>query len=245
MNEGYDNVVNRINQINERIREIQNLGRKALYGRVNSVSEQTSGGDTTREEAFSAALEQALLEQALESGDVLNSGMNSGTEEEGTGSFDLTALNALNQGVSLPAEAYEPGGSDASYNRLIQLTAGYFGIDSNLIRAVIRQESGFNPSAVSPKGAMGLMQLMPETAREMGVDNAFDPAKNIYGGTKYLQQMLSRYKGDLDRALAAYNAGPATVDSAGGIPEISETKNYIEKVRQFYREYSKNPLNRS
>ena len=78
MNDGYDNVVNRINQINERIREIQNLGRKALYGRVNSASEQTSGGDTTKEEAFSAALEQALLEQALESDDVLNSGMNSG-----------------------------------------------------------------------------------------------------------------------------------------------------------------------
>lgn len=231
MMENYDNVLSRITQINERIREIQNLGRKALYGAAQSAPSMSSEGPT-KEAAFTEALENALLQQALEQ------------EEETAGAFDVAAINRLGQNQYPSSAAGSVEGKEGIFANIIRLTSQYFGIDSNLIKAVIKQESNFDPNAVSSKEAMGLMQLMPKTAEELGVDDPFDPAKNIYGGTKYLQQLLSKYKGDLDLALAAYNAGPGAVDEAGGIPEMAETKNFVERVRQYYREYSKNPFNR-
>ncbi len=109
-----------------------------------------------------------------------------------------------------------------------------YNVDPALIRAVIQTESNWNSKAISSKGALGLMQLVPGTARQMGVSNAFDPKQNLDGGVRYLRTLLERYNGDLDKALAAYNAGPGAVDRAGGVPQYRETREYVRKVTDSY-----------
>ncbi|MDV6236341.1 lytic transglycosylase domain-containing protein [Leptospira ellisii] len=108
-------------------------------------------------------------------------------------------------------------------------------LDPALVQSVIKAESGFKADAVSPKGAVGLMQLMPSTADLLGVDDPSDPAENVAGGTKFLSDLLHKYK-NLDHALAAYNAGPGAVDRYGGIPPYKETQKYVEKVKRFYKQ---------
>jgi len=107
-------------------------------------------------------------------------------------------------------------------------------LDPDLINSVIRAESGFNPHAVSPKGARGLMQLMPQTASKLGVSNAFDPTANVDGGTRYLRELLERYNFDLIKALAAYNAGPQRVEQYRGVPPYHETQVYVAKIVRDY-----------
>jgi soluble lytic murein transglycosylase-like protein len=118
--------------------------------------------------------------------------------------------------------------------QMIREVSTRYRVDPALVRAVMQTESNWNSSAVSRKGALGLMQLGPGTAQQLGVNNAFDPKQNLDGGVRYLHMLLERYNGDLDKALAAYNAGPGAVDRAGGIPRYRETRNYVQKVTDSY-----------
>jgi len=118
--------------------------------------------------------------------------------------------------------------------RLVRAAAERHKVDPELVKAVISTESGWNPYAVSRKGAVGLMQLIPGTAQRYGVGNPFDPAQNVEGGTSYLRELLDHYNGDLRKSLAAYNAGEHLVDRSGGVPAIWETQRYVQKVTHAY-----------
>ncbi len=125
--------------------------------------------------------------------------------------------------------------SDDRVNNLIHRASRENALTPDLLRAVIRRESSFQPCAVSRAGAMGLMQLMPNTALDLGVRNPFDAEENVSGGAKLLRSLIDRYGGDLSLALGAYNAGPARVDAAGGVPEIPETQQYVREILERLR----------
>jgi soluble lytic murein transglycosylase-like protein len=135
-------------------------------------------------------------------------------------------------GASLIRTATKPASSRGAtaYDDLISQNAAHHNISPELVRAVIQAESGFNRYAVSPKGAMGLMQLMPATARDLGVSDPFHPAENIRAGVAYLASLLTRFKQNVEHALAAYNAGPARVERYDGVPPYRETQAYVKKI---------------
>lgn len=129
------------------------------------------------------------------------------------------------------------GGNEADFDQLIERFASRNKVPSSLVRAVIKAESNYNPKAISTAGAKGLMQLMPGTAANLGVQDVFDPAQNIAGGTKYLGDMLARFK-SIPKALAAYNAGPGAVNAYNGVPPYDETQTYVGRVMDLQRQYA-------
>lgn len=141
-------------------------------------------------------------------------------------SANTTAANATSSGSVSSPENLEEYFKEASET---------YGVDINLLKAIARQESNFNPSATSSAGAMGVMQLMPSTAKGLGVTNAYDAQENIMGGAKLMAQNLKKYNGDVSLALAAYNAGGGNVDKYDGIPPFKETQNYVKKVLGYYQ----------
>lgn len=128
-------------------------------------------------------------------------------------------------------------GAPPSIRDIVRRHAQFFDLDEALVHAVIKAESNFNPHVVSHKGAVGLMQLMPDTAAYLNVQNLTDPEQNIYGGTRYLRMMLDRFDGNLELALAAYNAGPTAVQRYGGIPPYPETRTYVARVKQYLNQF--------
>ena len=131
------------------------------------------------------------------------------------------------------------GGAErfARYDELIREAAGYYQLPEAFVRAIIKVESDYDPTALSVAGAQGLMQLMPETAGHMLVADAWDPRENVFGGCRYLRVLANMFNGDLDLTIAAYNAGEGSVIRAGGIPNIAETQDYVVKVKSWYRRY--------
>jgi len=141
------------------------------------------------------------------------------------------------EGAVLPRRTPAPGalaGGLRTFAELIRATAERYGVDRRLVEAVVQAESAGNPTAVSPKGARGLMQLMPERAAELGVRDPFDPRENVDGGVRHLRELLQRFGGDVTLALAAYNAGEGAVRAYGGVPPYPETREYVRRVRALY-----------
>lgn len=142
----------------------------------------------------------------------------------------ILKLYPIHPSVSVSVDQFTVLRPDQVYDALIAEAAERYGLNPALIKAVMRTESAFDPLAVSPVGAQGLMQLMPALAEEMGVKNAFDPRENILGGAKYLRKLLDSTKGSLSLTLASYNAGPGNVARYRGIPPFKETRNYVKKI---------------
>lgn len=145
--------------------------------------------------------------------------------------------NHLQPSESYPLQSTAPGATEPLFHSIIQKASDRYQVDPELIRAIIMTESSNNPRAVSGKGARGLMQLMPATAKALGVEDSFNPEHNIYGGVRYFRQLLDKFDGDTKVALAAYNAGSKKVRQYQGIPPFKATHYYINKVLSYYNRY--------
>lgn len=194
---------------------------QALQG-LNSIN-STSNAST---------LFQDFLSNMLTSEESLTNSIETNTL--GTSSLSLGLTNNVSLMPMSLTKLSSSSSSTSDFEEMIRIAAEKYNLPEKLISSVIKVESNFNPNATSYAGASGLMQLMPSTATSLGVENVFNPLDNIMGGSKYLKQMLEKYDGNVELALAAYNAGPGNVDKYGGIPPFKETQNYVSKVTQHY-----------
>ena len=207
----FSNAYSRVNEINNRINSIN-------QPQTIQVQPQTS---------FEKILAQSKSE--VESESIFKTEDNLPKLQE-----KKPVIKTNNPFGSLTTSNKDKAGMKAKIIGYIKNACDKYGVEEKLVHALVRQESGFNPNAVSKAGAKGLMQLMPGTARSLGVIDSFDPEQNIEGGVKYLKQMLDRYNGNKILALAAYNAGPGAVDKYSGVPPYKETQNYVKAILKNY-----------
>lgn len=192
----------------------------SIFDRINQIESQINSLD----QAFSAAPKKAATPAAPQPGaPSFQSIINSMTEGQ---RFSPSAVRSAGPSMHCPAE----------FESIISEASKKYNVDESLIKAVIRQESAYDPQATSYCGAQGLMQLMPETAKELGVQDAYNPRDNIMGGTKYLRRLLDQFDGNMTKAIASYNAGPGAVQQHGGVPPYPETQDYVSKVLGYYED---------
>ena len=240
MLEGLDDVLSRIDTIQKKIKRLSGYDERF----ANALQEkQKSEGEGT------PAADKAAL-------DLTNTDIDPMADDPLTGTPKFDAVNAIREAAvknQRVREAVAPRASDiasqaarlrpsaygdAAFDQYIRQASQQHGLPFALIKAVVHQESQFNPNAVSHAGAQGLMQSMPRTGQLLGLNNPFSPRENIMAGSAYLKEMMKRYNGNVALALAAYNAGPGAVDAAGGVPNYSETKTYVQKVLEYFGKYS-------
>lgn len=226
MLEGLDAVLSRIDTIQKQIK------------RLSGYDERFATALQEKQKAEHSALEKTGQDGAnSEAKDSLNGSARFSSAPAGREAAQQNQRvrdTIATQAARLRPSAY----GDAAFDQYIRQASLQTGLPFALIKAVVHQESQFNPNAVSHAGAQGLMQIMPQTGQLLGLNNPFSPRENIMAGSAYLKEMMKRYNGDVALALAAYNAGPNAVDAAGGVPNYSETKMYVQKVLEYFGKYS-------
>jgi soluble lytic murein transglycosylase-like protein len=204
---------------------------EAVLSRISQIEAMMNGGAAQAAAPVATAATTSDLTSAS-NGASFAGALASAT---GTGSADASAST-----LAAPAAGASALPAGTPFAAQITASAKRNGIDPALLAGLIKQESGFNPHAGSAAGAQGLTQLMPGTARGLGVTNTFDPAQSIEGGARYLKQQLDHFGGDVARALAAYNAGPGAVQRYGGVPPYAETQNYVRRVQAYAAAFRSN-----